>query len=242
MPGLEPNKLREIETAEASKDAPHAWTKPFGSEWGSAYWGKWQTIAYALYSLGLERGASILDVGAGPGWTTIFLAQSGFAPTGVDIAPAHVEVARLRAARLGVHAEFAVQDMDVLALDRIFDGALVFDALHHSVRPREVVHRVAQHLRPGGWVLFGEPSWLHELSPGARRVSRQTGWVEKGVRVRSLKRACAAAGLGNFRRFYEGTAPYGGGIAALAWQAARLVAARVSSAPQMSVWLAAQKL
>ncbi|MEJ7783924.1 MAG: class I SAM-dependent methyltransferase [Solirubrobacteraceae bacterium] len=242
MAALEPNKVHEIETAEASKNAPHAWTKPFGSEWGSHYWGKWQTISFALYSLGVERGSSLLDVGAGGGWTTIFLAESGYLSVGVDIAPAHIEVAKQRAARYGSSAEFLVRDMDTLALDRSFDGALVFDALHHSLRPAQVVERVAAHVRPGGWVLFAEPSWLHDLSPSARRVSKQMGWVEKGVRVRSLKGHCSAAGLGNFRRFYEGTAPYAGKARDLGWQAARLLGARLSTAPQMSVWVAAQKL
>ena len=40
--------------------------------------------------------------------------------------------------------------MDGLALDRSFDGALVFDALHHSLRPAQVVEGVAAHLRPRG--------------------------------------------------------------------------------------------
>jgi len=242
MATLEPNKVDEIPTAEASKDAPHAWTKPFGPEWGSHYWGKWQTISFALYSLGIERGSSVLDVGAGGGWTTIFLAESGFRPVGVDIAPAHIEVATRRAARYGSSATFLVQDMDGLALDRSFDGALVFDALHHSLRPAQVVEGVAAHLRPRGWVLFAEPSWLHDLSPSARRASKEMGWVEKGVRVRSLKQHCSAAGLGNFHRFFEGTAPYAGRFRDLGWQAARLLGARLSTAPQMSVWLAAQKL
>lgn len=242
MPPLEPNKVHEIETAEASKHAPHAWTKPFGREWGSHYWGKWETISYALYSIGIAPGSAVLDVGSGGGWTTIFLAESGFRPVGVDIAPAHIELAKQRAARYGSTAEFMVQDMDAMTLDRSFDGALVFDALHHSLRPDQVVEGVAAHLRPHGWVLFAEPSWLHELSPGARRVSKQMGWVEKGVRAGSLKQHCSAAGLGNFRRFYEGTAPHTGRARDLVWQIVRLLGARVSTAPQMSVWLAAQKV
>lgn len=242
MIATEPNKVHEIETAAANKDAPHAWTKPFGPEWGSHYWGKWQTISFALYSLGVTRGSTVLDVGAGGGWTTIFLAESGFQAVGVDIAPAHIEVAEQRAARFGCTATFSVQDMDALSLDRSFDCALVFDALHHSLRPARVVERVAAHLHPGGWALFAEPSWLHELSPHARRTSKEMGWVEKGVRVGSLRRYCAAAGLGNVRRFYEGTAPYTGRVRDLGWQMTRLLGARLSTAPQMSVWLAAQKL
>ncbi len=162
---MEVSKRREIQTAEASKDEWRTHHKPFGPEWGSAYWGKWQTISYALYELGLTHGATILDVGMGTGWTTVFLAESGFAPTGVDIAPASVEVGRRRARRYSAQADFVTADMDVLDLDHTFDAVLVFDALHHSTRQAQVVAGVARHVAPGGWILFGEPSWLHTLSP-----------------------------------------------------------------------------
>lgn len=236
----EKNKLDEIATAAASRHEAKAQRKPFGPPWDPAYWGKWQTITFALGALGIADDATILDVGAGVGWTTVFLAEAGYRPTGVDIAPANVEIASERAQRVGVAAEFVVADMDVMALDRQFDAVLVFDALHHSRRQAAVVGRIAEHLRPGGWVLFAEPSWLHDLSPGARRTTRDLGWIERGVRIRSLKRDCAAHDLGEFRRFYEGTAPYAS-LGSFAWQLARLIGSRVSCAPQMSVWLAAQK-
>lgn len=217
----------------------HARYKPFGHEWGHSYFGKWQTISYALFTL-LPVGAEVLDVGCGSGWTTVFLAESGFKPTGIDLAPAHIRDAEARAARCSADATFVVADMESFDLGRTFDGALVFDALHHSERPAEAVARVAAHLRPGGWVLFGEPSWLHAISPHARRTHRESGWVERGIRVRALERHARSAGLGDFRRFYEGTAPHRGTLGQIAWQASRLVGARVSTAPRMSIWLAAR--
>lgn len=240
MAQSEPNKLREIETAAKAQGQRHARHKPFGHEWGHSYFGKWQTIAFALFEL-LEPGAEVLDVGSGSGWTTVFLAEAGFRPIGIDIAPAHIQDSVERAARYGAPAAFQVADMDSFDVGRQFDGALVFDALHHSIRPECVVTQIAKHLRPGGWVLFGEPSWLHTLSPHARRTERDAGWVERGVTVRQLKRDCRAVGLSNFRRFYEGTAPHRGGAVSMAWQTARLLGARLSTAPQMSVWVAAQR-
>jgi SAM-dependent methyltransferase len=238
--GVEKNKLDEIATAEASKHELRTTRKPFGPPWPASYWGKWQTITFALYELGIPEGATVLDVGTGVGWTAVFLAESGFRPTGIDIAPANIAIAQERARRTGVHAEFAVADMDTLNLDREFDAVLVFDALHHSARPELVVARIAKHLRPGGWALFGEPSWLHGISPNARRTSRELGWIERGVFVRALRRNCIKSELGNFHRFYEGTDPYST-PSGFAWQLARLVGARVACAPQMSIWLAAQR-
>jgi SAM-dependent methyltransferase len=242
VPGtpLDANKQHEIAAAAKEQGSRPALYKPFGPEWSHPYFGKWQTICYALYEL-LPAGASVLDVGCGQGWTTVFLAESGFRPTGIDIAPANVADSSARAQRYGSDAEFTAADMDSFDLGRTFDAALVFDALHHSTRPRQVIAQIARHLVPGGWVLFGEPSWLHTISPHARRTHREVGWVERGVAVRHVKRDCRLAGLGNFRRYYEGTAPHRGGAKDLAYQTARLYGARVSTAPQMSVWLAAQK-
>ena len=236
---LEPNKLAEIATAESSRHDIKGLRKPFGDPWGHEYWGKWQTITFALNALGISEGATVLDVGAGGGWTTLFLAESGYRATGVDIAPANIEIAVARAQRSGVQAEFVTADMDTLNLNRQFDAVLVFDALHHTTRQARVIGRIADHLAPNGWVLFGEPSWLHGISPAARRTTRDLGWVERGVKVRSLKRHCATSRLGNFRRVYEGTSPYCS-PRGFAWQFARLIGARVTCAPQMSVWIAAQ--
>jgi SAM-dependent methyltransferase len=117
----------------------------------------------------------------------------------------------------------------------------LFDSLHHSRRQADVVRGIARHLRPGGWVVFGEPSWLHAISPHARRVSREQGWVERGVTLRSLRRDCRHAGLGNFRRFFEPTRPYETRGRGFAWNLLCLVGANFLVAPQFLRWLAAQK-
>ena len=240
---MDPNKLAEIETAQTSLDTGPAWLwrKPFTPQWGISHWTKWAAIAFAFERLGVREGAEILDVGCGTGWTTLFLAESGWRPTGLDLAPARIESGRERAERWGVEAKWAAADMDDFALDKQFDAVLVYDALHHSGRQRQVVANIAHHLRPGGWVLFGEPSLLHEISPEARRVSRESGWIERGIGVRRLKRDCKASGLGGFRRFHEPTYPYERSIRALAIEAARLTLSFVVFAPQHSIWLAAQR-
>lgn len=238
---LPPNKQAEIAHAQRSLEDGSLLGKPFRGDWGNDYWVKWSTITEAFRRLGFGEGSSILDVGCGTGWTTVFLAEAGYRPTGIDIAPAMLVAARELAQRWQVDAEFQEADMDAFDLDRQFDGALVFDALHHSDVPGNVVDNVARHLRPGGWALFGEPSWLHTISPRARRVHRDTGCSEHGVRVSELKTYCRDAGLGEFRRFFEATRPYEGRITGFLWQWIRLAAANVWVAPQAAIWLAARK-
>lgn len=234
---MEDHKLAEIQSGAEAVEMAAAQRKPFG--WGSAYWGKWAMITHAFEKLGIPEGSTVLDVGAGTGWTTVFLAELGYKATGVDIAPGHAVVGARRAERYGVEAAFVTADMDTMDVGR-FDACLVFDALHHTQHQARAVERISAQLKPGAWVLFGEPSWLHGFSPRARKTSKDVGWVERGVRVSVLKRDCRKVGFGDFQRFYEGTAPTAG--TGLAWQLCRLLLTPFSSSPQTSIWLAARKL
>jgi SAM-dependent methyltransferase len=240
---VDANKAAEIDSAVVEEETWDAHIKPFGARWKPAYFTKWATINNVfVHRLGLRPPARILDVGCGGGWTSVFLAETGFQVTGIDIAPPHLETARERAQRWQVNARFIVTDIDDFDLRRKFDACLVFDALHHSNYPDRVVANISRHLRTGGWVLFGEPSWLHYISPEAKRTHRDMGWIERGVPISSLKHYCRAAGLGQFRRFFAGSEPYENRVVGFAREIAMLTAANFWVAPQRPVWLAARKL
>jgi SAM-dependent methyltransferase len=211
-------------------------TKPFG--WDPALFVEWATITAMLRHARLPAGARMLDVGCGNGWTTLFLAEAGFRALGVDLVPANVELARARAARWDSEARFEVGDMEALAVDGPFEAALVFDALHHVVHQRDALRSIAERLAPGGWLFLGEPTWLHRLSPEARRTQRELGWLERGFTVRGLRRDLAAAGFTEVHRHFQGSAPYAG--RRVAPEVVRLLGARVLAAPQHHIWLAAR--
>ncbi len=152
-------------------------------------------VAHMLHAIGAQPGASVLDVGCGSGWTTLFLAEAGYDALGVDLVEANIALCRERAQRWGSTARFEVADMDALPEGEPADLALIFDALHHSRRQAAVLAGVARRLRPGGWLLLGEPTWLHRLSPGARATTRQLGWSERGLTLRGLRRDLRTAGF-----------------------------------------------
>ena len=97
----------------------------------------------------------LLDAGCGPGQWTAHLAGMGLDVSGVDGAPAFVELAR----RAHPEASFAVGDLD--ALDEEEDGSLGgvlawYSLIHHrpSALPRALAE-FARVLRPGGTLLVG---------------------------------------------------------------------------------------
>jgi SAM-dependent methyltransferase len=214
-------------------------SKPFG--WDAAHFVEWATVTEMLHVIGLQPGANVIDVGCGSGWTTLFLAEAGFEALGYDLAPANVELARERAARWGSSARFEVADMDALPGGPPADAALIFDALHHTAGQQAALRGVYDRLKPGGWLLLGEPTWLHRLSPEARRVRHERGWLERGLTLRGLRRDLRAVGFGDTRRFFQPTRPYEGRVRGFGWQLARLVGANLAVAPQAHLWVAARR-
>lgn len=213
--------------------------KPFG--YPARSWIKWATIIDTFQRLGIEPGAKVLDLGCGAGWTSNFLAESGYSVTGIDVVPGNIAAATKRARTRGLSTTFIAGDMDKFSFKERFDAVLIFDSLHHSTRQSEVIKRIAKHLKPGGWVIFGEPSLLHTISPEARRTTREQGIIERGITMHSLRRDSKKAGLSNFRRFFEATRPYESRFFGFSWQLIKLISANFIFAPQTSLWLAAQK-
>ena len=240
---LDPHKQAEIDSR-TPELLDYEATKPFRPDpvaRHALHFVEWATLLAMIEAVGVAPGARFLDIGCGAGWTAVFLAEGGFEVTGYDLVPANVELARERARRSGRDVRFEVADMEHLPDGEPADAALLFEALHHSTRPRAVLESAARRLRPGGWLLVGEPTWLHRFSPAARAMQRERGWVERGPTLRSLRRDLRAAGFGELRRFHQPTFPYEGRGRGFAWQLARLVAANFAVAPQGHVWLAARR-
>jgi len=201
---------------------------------------EWATVTHILAQLDVPAGAAIIDVGSGSGWTSLFLGEAGYHVQGYDLVPANVDLARQRAARWSSSARFDVADMEDLPSGDEVDAVLIFDSLHHSASQGRVLRSVYSRIKPGGWVILGEPTWLHRFSPGARATTRDLGWLERGLSLRTLRGDLRQAGFGEVRRFFQPTMSYERRVAGLGWQALRLVAASLLVAPQSHWWLAAR--
>jgi SAM-dependent methyltransferase len=177
----------------------HLRTKGFSSEW---FLQQWAAITEIANQKGI--GPRVLDLGCGPGWSSIFLAGRGCEVTACDVAPDMLGLARENAARLGMSIDFRELDMqECVPDDAPFDTVLILDALHHCSDERAVLTNCFHALRPRGSILLVEPDWFHGFSPGSFRARRQFGTTERGMGFGRMKRALRDCGFVDPRRFYD---------------------------------------
>jgi SAM-dependent methyltransferase len=107
---------------------------------------------YALFAELVGAGAPVGDVGCGPGHVSGYLAGLGLRPTGVDISPGMIEVARERYPAL----DFLVGSFAELPVpDGAWAGAVApYSVIHVEPAERPAAWReLARAIRPGGWLL-----------------------------------------------------------------------------------------
>jgi SAM-dependent methyltransferase len=131
-----------------------------------------QPVRY-LRRAGLQDGARVLDIGAGPGRLVEALTETGFQAAGIDpsrrsVALAHQAGRAVERRALFDHAEAGL------------DAAVMWHVLEHLEDPPAALATVRAWLRPGGLLLIGVPNlaslqaevagegWLHLDAPRHR--------------------------------------------------------------------------
>jgi 2-polyprenyl-3-methyl-5-hydroxy-6-metoxy-1,4-benzoquinol methylase len=115
-------------------------------------------------------GGSFLDLGCGVGQNSIWLAERGWAATGVDIAPSAIRRAKAAASELGVTASFVVADLTEWTPEGTFDFVASTYALPPSGPGRShALATAAAAVKPGGTILVAE---FDRTS-----LAQQDGWL-----------------------------------------------------------------
>jgi len=174
------------------------WRDPF---YADLYVGTLSRSYIRYFRQYIGQGASILDVGCGPGYFSLELARQGFNVVGIDISAGAVDAAKgaLAEARLGddfgslsffcgTLQEFLVDD------SRTFDGILSSGFLHHIPNLGSEVRSFASALKPGGVLVMHEPQHLQFTEQDAFWVatmrlllSRLKAWYEDYAEVEASR-------------------------------------------------------
>ena len=94
----------------------------------------------------------VLDVGCGGGLLAESMARSGGLVTGIDLAPAMIEVARLHAHESELTIDYQRASAEQLAQgsERPFDVITCMEMIEHVADPAGLLLAIAKLLRPGG--------------------------------------------------------------------------------------------
>jgi SAM-dependent methyltransferase len=108
-------------------------------------------------SLGCEKGATILDLGCGPGEHAVRLSKRGYEVIGIDLSLAMLARAADEAAALDTRINFVQGDMRELTFEESFDGVYCWGTTFgyfDEQKNAEVIGKVHRALRRGGRILL----------------------------------------------------------------------------------------
>ncbi len=161
-------------------------------------------LAYVDEHAGLA-GKRVLDVGCGGGLLAEAMADLGAEVTGIDMAEANLDVARLHALDTGVEVDYRHTSVETLAAEApaSFDVVTCMELLEHVPDPASVIAACARLVRPGGDVVLSTlnrnpRSYLFAIV-GAEYVlgliPRGTHDYARFIRPAELDAWCREAGL-----------------------------------------------
>lgn len=107
-----------------------------------------------------QAGATILDVGCGPGYVSLELAREGYHVTGIDVAESAIQIARETLVDNPYKDGFGSLEYHAIPFEQAsgtYDVVLFSGSLHHFDDPAGVVKRAAEMLNPGGLIICHEP-------------------------------------------------------------------------------------
>lgn len=203
--GSEPHSRREAEVADFFDAFAHRYDAAYGLATTSGRVLR-QRLQAVLELVG-ERPGDVLDAGMGGGVVCVELARRGWTPSGVDISPRMVELARTRLP----DARERLVEGSILALpyeDASFDAAIAMGVLEYVAEDlAEAVRELARALRPGGIAVVSLPNYgsvqtmwrFRVFYPSVRITKRALGLTPPPVRriitLAELRAVLSDAGL-----------------------------------------------
>ncbi len=113
-------------------------------------------VAYIERQAGALDGRKLLDIGCGGGILAEALAQRGARVTGIDVAAAALDVARLHLHESQLEIDYRLATAEDFAAEHAagFDVVTCLEMLEHVPDPASVIAAAARLLRPGGRLIL----------------------------------------------------------------------------------------
>lgn len=106
----------------------------------------------------------VLDVGTGPGFFAILLAEQGYSVTAVDYTASMLQEARMNAGQLGQAIRFCQMNAEQLAFaDGCFDVVVARNLTWNLPHPDKAYREWRRVLKPGGLLLNFDANWYRYL-------------------------------------------------------------------------------
>lgn len=133
----------------------------------AAKWSKVLTRSLA----GVPEGP-ILDIGTGPGFFAILLAQAGYAVTAIDYTPSMLDKARDNAGALAERIDFLTMDAQALTFpDNSFAAVVTRNLTWNLEEPDRAYCEWYRVLKPGGILLNFDAAWYKYLFDPAQQAA-----------------------------------------------------------------------
>ena len=131
------------------------------------------------------RDIHVLEVGTGPGFFAILLAEAGYRVTAIDLTPSMLDEARQNAGALCGRIAFMEMNAQTLEFDdHRFDVILSRNVTWNLPDPASAYAEWARVLRPGGLLLNFDANWYHYLFDADARAAYdrdRANSAQKGV-------------------------------------------------------------
>ncbi len=132
--------------------------------------GIWADMLISRFPAGAPETLRVLDVGTGPGFYAIILAQRGYRVTAVDYSEKMLEQARQNAGPLAEKICFRQMDAQALEFpDGGFDAVVSRNLTWNLTDPVRAYREWRRVLRPGGVMLVFDANWYAYLNDDEKR-------------------------------------------------------------------------
>ena len=135
---------------------------------------------FILSQMGALFGKNLLDIGAGLGESSVYLALQGARVTVVDLSPQMVETAMSVGRRYGVELEGIVSGAEDLQLpSSAYDIIYVANTIHHVRHRALLFEQMSRALKPGGMFFSYDPLAYNPLINVYRRMATKVRTVDE---------------------------------------------------------------